>query len=360
MGDDSTECQVRALREARGLSQAELARRAGASRQLVHIIERGKVVPSAVTALRLAQALGCSVEALFTEPERAASAMPSLRASRDCRGPVRIGKVGDRWIVVPVFATETAGFGEADGEVSQGGGKVRAWLPEAQLRENLLIAGCDPAIGIACDLWRRHHLPGSLCWRNLPSADAAAAVEAGEVHVAGVHFPRGEAGRAALAALSPDLLRVRFASWEQGWMLPPGNPRGFRSTEDLAGARFRLLNRAKGAGSRMLLDDLLARARIPARAVTGYRQAAVTHQQCAAAIAEGRADVAIGLRAIAEQRGLAFQPVEQVAFDLLVPRALADFPPVQRLLELLSRAAFQRQLNALPGYETRETGRVFA
>ena len=56
------------LREARteaGLTQAELAERIGVSRKTVNTVENGVFVPSTVLALKLAQALGTSVEALF-------------------------------------------------------------------------------------------------------------------------------------------------------------------------------------------------------------------------------------------------------------------------------------------------------
>ena len=57
------------LREAgdeRGWTQAELAERIGVSRKTVNTVENGVFVPSTVVALKLAGALGCSVEELFS------------------------------------------------------------------------------------------------------------------------------------------------------------------------------------------------------------------------------------------------------------------------------------------------------
>lgn len=48
-----------------GLTQADLADRVGVSRKTINTVENGVFVPSTVLALRLAQALGVSVEALF-------------------------------------------------------------------------------------------------------------------------------------------------------------------------------------------------------------------------------------------------------------------------------------------------------
>ena len=56
---------LRAEREKRNWTQAELAARVGVSRKTVNTIENGVFVPSTVTALKLAQALNVPVEQLF-------------------------------------------------------------------------------------------------------------------------------------------------------------------------------------------------------------------------------------------------------------------------------------------------------
>ena len=60
---------LRAAREARGLTQAELAERIGVSRKTINTVENGVYVPSAVIALKLARVLDSSVEALFSLSE---------------------------------------------------------------------------------------------------------------------------------------------------------------------------------------------------------------------------------------------------------------------------------------------------
>jgi putative transcriptional regulator len=48
-----------------GLTQAELAERVGVTRKTVNTVENGVFTPSATLAIKLAQALGLSVEQLF-------------------------------------------------------------------------------------------------------------------------------------------------------------------------------------------------------------------------------------------------------------------------------------------------------
>ena len=57
---------LKETREARGLTQAQLAELVGVSRKTINTVENGVFVPSTVIALKLAAALRCSVEALFS------------------------------------------------------------------------------------------------------------------------------------------------------------------------------------------------------------------------------------------------------------------------------------------------------
>lgn len=59
------ENHVRALRKALGLSQEELSKRCGVSRQTINAIENQKYDPSLPLAFQLARILGTTVDALF-------------------------------------------------------------------------------------------------------------------------------------------------------------------------------------------------------------------------------------------------------------------------------------------------------
>jgi putative transcriptional regulator len=57
--------RLREERARRDLTQAQLAELVGVSRKTINTVENGVFVPSTVLALRLAKALGTTVEALF-------------------------------------------------------------------------------------------------------------------------------------------------------------------------------------------------------------------------------------------------------------------------------------------------------
>lgn len=65
----STDNPVRRRRREQRLTQAELAATVGVSRQTVIAVEQGDYAPSVYLALRIARALGATVEELFIEPD---------------------------------------------------------------------------------------------------------------------------------------------------------------------------------------------------------------------------------------------------------------------------------------------------
>ena len=66
MADEALQNTLRVQRAIRDLTQGELADRAGVTRKSVNAIEAGRMVPSVLLAIKLARALGVSVETLFS------------------------------------------------------------------------------------------------------------------------------------------------------------------------------------------------------------------------------------------------------------------------------------------------------
>lgn len=60
---------VRAVREAAGMTQAELARQVGVTRQTLIAIEQGRYSPTLELAFQLARAFGVGLDDLFAYPE---------------------------------------------------------------------------------------------------------------------------------------------------------------------------------------------------------------------------------------------------------------------------------------------------
>jgi putative transcriptional regulator len=66
MSENGLRNTLKVQRAMRDLTQADLASLAGVTRKSVNAIETGNMVPSVLLALRIANALGVTVETIFT------------------------------------------------------------------------------------------------------------------------------------------------------------------------------------------------------------------------------------------------------------------------------------------------------
>ena len=85
--------RLREVRQARGLSVRELARRASVSPSLVSQVELGRINPSVSTLYAMAQVLNLSIDKLFTDAgqgEKESNAENEI-APRPATGPVQRG-----------------------------------------------------------------------------------------------------------------------------------------------------------------------------------------------------------------------------------------------------------------------------
>lgn len=71
---------IRAAREAAGMTQAELARRIGVTRQTLIAIEQGKYSPTLELAFQLARVFGVGLDELFQYPDAEASVLGKDRS----------------------------------------------------------------------------------------------------------------------------------------------------------------------------------------------------------------------------------------------------------------------------------------
>ena len=114
------ESQLRRRRLECGLTQAELAARAGVSRQLVAAVEAARNVPAVEAALALAQALSATVEELFSAPS--APVLAALGGRLRDGVALRVGRVGDQLVAAELADHGVAGasWAKSDGVLDAG------------------------------------------------------------------------------------------------------------------------------------------------------------------------------------------------------------------------------------------------
>jgi molybdate-binding protein len=151
---------------------------------------------------------------------------------------------------------------------------------------------------------------------------------------------------------------VHLGVWEEGLALAAGNPKAIRSVADLATAGVKIVNREEGAGTRLLLETSLAKAKVPKSAVRGWDREVQGHQEVARKVAAGKVDAGVTTGAVAAVYGLDFLPLQSVRYDLAVFEEYLEHPPVRQLLGSLDHRWVRSQLNMLVGYDTSQTGEI--
>jgi len=151
---------------------------------------------------------------------------------------------------------------------------------------------------------------------------------------------------------------VRFVDRDQGLILPRGNPAQVKQFRDIAAKRQRFVNRQRGSGTRLLIDQMISDGGIDSTAIIGYRTEEFTHAAVAATVASGGADAGFGLRAAAAEYRLAFVPLVRERYFLAVRARDADSAAVVRLIEALQSAAFARITRPLVGYRSAAAGSI--
>ncbi len=152
---------------------------------------------------------------------------------------------------------------------------------------------------------------------------------------------------------------VRLLGRNMGIYVRSGNPKGVTGISSLASGRISMVNREKGSGTRILLDEKLKTLGIDSRTIPGYGSEYNNHLSIAGAVARGEADFGMGAETAARQvDGVDFLPMQKEWYDLVFPTCREEEPTFRLLMEYLT-GGFREEVAATGHYDLTETGRVF-
>lgn len=328
--------RIRSRRLARGLTQVQLAELAGVSRQLVGAVEADRHLPRVDAAVRLAAALSTSVEDLLAADTRA---IEGVLEPPEEGALVRIGRVGDRLMCVPV-AGSGEGWASADAQVRDG--VVRVFGAE---RPALIVAGCDPIIGLASRL-----LEATSGLRVVPvatsSATATTVLAAGRSHAVTVHGVD-----LADAPAVPSVRRWHVARWRVGLAAPSELATGW--VDDALTGRIPVVHREPGAGSQAAFERARRPEHGPGTPISGPRVGG--HAEAAWRAATDQL-VAVTIEPAARARGLVFHPLETHTSELWVAAQHVDNPLLHAFANEVTGARVYQRLAAIGGYDLADNG----
>ncbi len=289
---------------------------------------------------------------------------------------VVLGRVGEELIAAPLSrgAGIISSLVRADGIVKipagiqgiQAGDLVDVVLYRTmeEIEHTLLVLGSHD---LTIDLIAQFLAPRGvrLSAANLGSVGGLVALGRGEAHIAGSHLLDPVTGEYNLGYIRKYLPNkpvqvIGLVLREQGLIVAVSNPKKIQSLEDLTREDVSFVNRQHGAGTRILLDHHMALLGIKTGQVSGYEHEEFTHLNVAAAVASGRSDCGLGIRAAAAALDLDFIPLYEERYDLIIPLKHAENPMVKSLLVLLQDVDFRATVAALPGYRIDPMGEQIA
>jgi excisionase family DNA binding protein len=218
------------------------------------------------------------------------------------------------------------------------------------LNNTLLIAGSND---ILLEQLVIKHLHGLSLFSNNGSLAGLKAIDNNQVHICGAHLGPQQ----LYIKKSQNIIKVHFATRLQGLILEPGNPYNIKSLNDLINRKdIKFINRQKGSGTRLLLDKLLAEHKISHKEINGYENTVNTHLKTALTILNKKANVGLGIEAVASMLNLTFIPITQEEFSLFIPQKHLSNHLVQQLLNILNSNKIQKINQNLSGYNTKHSG----
>ena len=180
------------------------------------------------------------------------------------------------------------------------------------------------------------------------SLGGVAAATRGECDIAPVHLIDPVSGEYNKHLVTAELTLVPGWQRMQGVLFRLGDKR-FEGKDGRAAIKAILtdpaalmVSRNAGAGTRVLIDQLLDGAR-PA----GYANQPKSHNAVAAAIAQGRADWGVAIEPVAKMYGLGFLPLSPEHYDFLLVERRRERPAVQAFLAALRDEKTREKIRAI-------------
>jgi DNA-binding XRE family transcriptional regulator len=318
-----------------GLTQTELAARAGVSRQLVAAVEAGHNAPAVDAAIGLARSLATSVEELFAVA--APEVVSALGGRLHDGAPLRVGRVGGQFVATELadHGISGASWAKPDGVLE--GGALR--LFPGATPAGFVLAGCDPAIGVA-EAMLEGLGPNSLLAISAPTGTALRALARGGVHAAVVHGLPGELPEPPVA-----VTRLHLARWQVGLALAPGLHE--HSLEAVLSSKVPVAQRDPAAASQQAFERAAAQTGIVSRS-SGPRATGHIDAARLAAILGG---AAVTTEAAAQAFDLGFRALEDHTVEIWFAERWLDHPGVDALGNLFASSAFTERIAMFAGYD---------
>jgi putative molybdopterin biosynthesis protein len=239
---------------------------------------------------------------------------------------------------------------------------VETYLSVVKDPSHLVISGQDMVLDI---LGKYMEIDNAypILRSNAGSLNGLISMYNGQCNIVSVHMYDGDTGEYNLPYVKKILVGYPYVllnllSRKAGLYVQKGNPLNIQSWSDLNQEHVTIINREKGSGARILLDEQLRINHIPSKNIHGYLNEEKSHLSVASAVSAGKADVGVGHEKAAKIVGIDFIPLITERYDLVILKNTNNEKLIGTVKAILSSQQFQSEINAIGDYDISQTGTV--
>lgn len=220
-----------------------------------------------------------------------------------------------------------------------------------------VICGQDPMLDALTMYLQRQFKSINFLRSYLGSYNGLHALYQGEVDITSSHLWDGDTGEYNTPFVSriipgiPTVI-IHLAERVQGFYVANGNPKNVKGWADLARNDITIVNKEKGSGTRILLDENLRKLGIPGSSINGYNRESTSQLAIISTIARGGADIGIGVKNTGYfEKEIDFIPLQIEQYDMVMKKEDIIKEPFQTILKILSSPEFQYEIKSIGGYD---------
>lgn len=243
-------------------------------------------------------------------------------------------------------------------------GLEQARQKSRRIEGGLLASGSnDPILDMLQTYMKKSYPEFYIFSANTGSTDGLKALNMGYTDIAWSHLYDPKTGEYNIPFLSTYLPNVKpvvvnLFYRDLGFVTLPGNPIRLKGFQDLTKRGVRFINRQKGSGTRLLIDQRLKDLGISSSKIEGYSDEVNTHLEVGLSILGKTANVGIATMAVSRFLSLDFIPITKERFDMIQSQETFFHKGVQALIRLLHSEEFRQKVEKIGGYDLKDSGRV--
>lgn len=229
--------------------------------------------------------------------------------------------------------------------------------------EVLVISGQDISLDILARYLSDHSISAQVLRSHVGSLSSLIDLYREMDGIASIHLYDGDTDTYNIPYVKKVLVGLpcivfRFLIREVGFYVQKGNPKNIISWQDLKRSDLQFVNRERGAGIRVLVDEKMRQNYILPSQVKGYDRIAQNHTGIAAAVASGQADMGVGMKSVALLTNLTFIPLQKEHYDLVLLKKADNQALIEKIQSILISKQFKEELALVGNYDLTNIGEI--